>query len=90
MKNIDVMMIAASIILSATIQPAMAKETPAEKAIVKGNDAKRSIKRGAHRVEEALCMKSDFSCGVEKVKNRTLEAKDSTVDKTKEIKNKIN
>lgn len=90
MKNIEVMMLAAGLMLSVSTQHAFAKERQSEKTTAKANNVKRSMKKGIHRTEEAICMKGDFSCGVDEAKNRTIEAKDATVDKTKETYKKIN
>lgn len=90
MKKSQMMLFAAGLMVIVSTQYAFAEETAGEKISTKAHDVKRSIKKGAHRTTEALCMKGDFDCGVDKVKNRTLEAKDSTVDKTREIKKKMN
>ena len=74
---------------STITQVAYAEETTTEKIKVKAHDAKRAIRKSANRVEEIICMKGDVKCASMKMKNRTLEAKDATVDGVKEIKNKI-
>lgn len=66
-----------------------AEETMGEKVTDSAKDAKRAIKKGAHRVEEAVCMKGDAKCLAEKAKHRGTEAMDATKDKASEIKNKV-
>lgn len=66
-----------------------ADETINEKAAAGANGAKRVAKKGAHRVSEALCTKGDVKCAGEKVENRAEEVKDSVVDGSKKLKNKI-
>lgn len=66
-----------------------AAETVGEKAEAAGNDAKRTVKKGAHRVEEATCLQSDAKCLAEKAKHRAEEAGDYTKDKAKEVKNSV-
>jgi hypothetical protein len=48
--------------MSAVSSVAGADETLGEKAEVKAKDAKRSVKRTAHRVEEKVCLKDDAAC----------------------------
>jgi hypothetical protein len=86
MTNLKIVFVALSL---ATAFGAFADETVSEKVAVAGKDAGRSIKKGAHRTSEALCMKGDLKCTGDKVKNRVIEAKDATVDGASEIKNKI-
>ena len=74
--------------LCLALTPAFAAETTPEKAKVIKNDAGRGVKKGAHRVEEAVCMKSDAACLAEKAKHRTGEAVEATGDKASELKNK--
>lgn len=68
---------------------ANADETVGEKVSASGNTAGRALKKGANRVEEAACAKSDVGCAADKVKNRAVETKDSVVDGAKEVGNKI-
>ena len=68
---------------------AHAEETTGEKIKADAKDAKRSIKKGAHRIAEKVCMKSDAKCLADKVKHRASEAKDATKDKASQIKNKV-
>lgn len=68
---------------------ALAVETASEKEVSNMKTAGRTIVKGTHRVQEAFCLQDDLACLAKKVKNRTLEAKDATVDGTKEIINKI-
>jgi hypothetical protein len=90
MKNFEMMFVAAAILLTANSPMASAKETTDEKISAVAHDAKRGVKKAAHRVEEALCAKGDVTCAGKKVENRVIEAKDATVDKATEVKNKIN
>lgn len=67
-----------------------AEETVGEKTEATVNNAKRAVKKGAHRVEEAVvCAEGDLKCAQKKVANRTKEAAQYVKDKAKEIKNKI-
>lgn len=68
--------------------PAMAQST-GEKVKATGNDIKREVKKGAHRVEEAVCTGTKAECEAQKLKNRATEAKDSVVDGAKELKDKV-
>lgn len=60
-----------------------------EKAADKGRDAKRAVKKGYNRTKEAVCMDSDAECAAKKAGHRIEETKDKAVDKTKELKNKV-
>lgn len=75
--------------LVGVIGMAYADETVGEKAQATGNDAARAVKKGAHRVEEAACAKSDTQCLADKAKHRAEEATDYTKDKASEIKNDV-
>lgn len=66
-----------------------ADETVKEKAQAVGQDIKRGVKKGAHRVEEAVCPDSDAECMAKKAKHRVEEGADYTKDKAKEIKNDV-
>ena len=66
-----------------------AEETMGEKAKDTMKDAKRSVKKGAHRVEEAVCAKSDAKCLAEKAKHRASEGGDAVSDKAEELKNNV-
>lgn len=68
---------------------AHSEETLGEKASAAGNDAGRSVKKGAHRVQEAVCADSDTKCLAEKAKHRAQEGTDYTKDKAKELKNDV-
>ncbi|MEN0058633.1 MAG: hypothetical protein AAGB31_07345 [Bdellovibrio sp.] len=66
-----------------------AMETAKDKTKKAGRDAKRVAKKGAHRVQEAVCMEGDLKCAAKKAKNRVEEGADATVDKGKEVKDKL-
>lgn len=68
--------------------PAFAQST-GEKVKDGVNDTGREIKKGGHRVEEALCTGTKAECAKEKMKNRGVEAKDATKDKATELKDKV-
>lgn len=68
---------------------AHADESTGEKAQATTNHVKRSIKRGAHRAEEKVCMKSDAECLAEKAKHRASEAGEYTKDKANETLDKV-
>lgn len=67
----------------------LAEETMGEKANVVKNDAKRAVKKAAHRVQEAVCADSDAECLAKKAKNRAVEATEAAVDKASEVKNQL-
>lgn len=71
------------------IPSAIAEETILEKTQTAGNATARAIKKGANRVSEAVCNKGKAACAGEKIKNRAKETKDSVIDGTEELKNKI-
>lgn len=79
-------MICALVGFAATVH---AEETAGEKTKVMANDTKRAMKKGAHRTEEMVCMKSDAKCLAEKAKHRASEAGDAVSDKASEVKNKV-
>ena len=68
---------------------AKADETITEKVEAAGNTTSRAVKKGAHRISETVCTKSDVACAAEKAQNRAVEAKDSVVDGAKKVGNKI-
>jgi hypothetical protein len=68
---------------------AHAEETVGEKTAATANDAGRAVKKGAHRVQEAVCAKSDAKCLAQKAKHRGEEAMEYTGDKAKELKNTV-
>jgi hypothetical protein len=63
--------------------------TVGEKTADKARDAKRATKKGVNRVKEAVCMEGDVECAAKKAKHRVEEATDATVDKAKEVKDKV-
>lgn len=66
-----------------------AEETMGDKASATANDVKRAAKKGADKTSEALCTEGDAKCAARKLKHRGTEAKDATVDKVEDTKNKI-
>ena len=68
---------------------AQADQTVKEAAAATANDAKRGVKKGANRVEEALCAKDDAKCLAEKAANRAQEGKDAVVDGTKKAADSV-
>jgi hypothetical protein len=68
---------------------AHAEETTGEKAAAKGNDAKRSMKKSAHKMEEAVCAEGDAKCAAKKAGHKGTEAGDAVKDKAKEGVNKV-
>lgn len=76
--------------LGALANAVFAEETVGEKTEATVNNAKRAVKKTAHKVEEAVvCAKDDLKCAQKKAANRTKEAAQYVKDKAKEIKNKI-
>lgn len=65
------------------------EETVGEKAKSTTQDVKRSMKKGAHRVKEAVCAEGDMKCLGEKAKHRAEEGKDFVKDKATETKDKV-
>ena len=76
-------------LLTLTGAPVMAQQSVPEKGKVVGNDVKRETKKGAHRVEEAVCTGTKAECESKKLKNRGTETKDTVVDKAEETKDKV-
>ncbi len=76
-------------LMLATGLSAMAEETMAEKTEAKAHNVKRSMKKGAHRTQEAVCMEGDVKCMEKKAAHRMEEAKDYTKDKASEAKNAV-
>lgn len=79
----------ATFIISVAAQIALAGESTGEKVQSKAREAKRGVKKGVNRMQEAACAEGDLKCAALKVKHRAGEAKDATVDKTKELKDKV-
>ena len=68
--------------------PAVA-QTAGEKVDEKGNDVKRAVKKGANRVEEAVCTGTKAECAAKKGKHRVEETKDKVVDEGKKAVDKV-
>ncbi len=68
---------------------AYSAETIGEKTNASVNDAKREVKKTAHRGEEKMCEKTDKNCFAKKASHRTSEAADYAKDKAKERTNMI-
>lgn len=79
----------AALIIVGFATSAQAAETMGEAATAKAHDVKRSMKKGMHRAQEALCAKGDVECLKQRAENRAKEAKDYTKDKAEEVKNKV-
>ncbi len=79
--------LAASFTLTAA--PSHAEETWGEKGASKGRDAKRAVKRGVNRVDEAFCMEGDVKCAAEKAGHRMEETADTVKDKARGVKDKV-
>lgn len=89
MKTTGLIVFLITFTLSTMLQIAFADETITEEIVANSNDAKRGLKKGAHRAQEALCMDGDVECAARKAKNRLIEAGDAASDTASEIKNKI-
>ena len=85
--------ILATIVLFGFLGFASAEETAAEKVKDSANTVKRSVKKGVHRAEEAVCgtLTGDnkVECLAKEAKNRVIEAKDVVVDKAAKVKNAV-
>lgn len=77
------------LLIAAVASPSFATETVSEKAAVKGRAVKREMKKGAHRVNEAFCTEGDAKCAMKKAGHRVQEESEEMVDKTKELKDKM-
>lgn len=66
-----------------------AERTTGEAASATANDAKRSMKKGANRVKEAVCMEGDAKCLAKKAKHRAEEGADTVKDKAHEVKDQV-
>ncbi len=64
-------------------------QSAVEQAKATGNDVKREVKKGGHRVEEAVCMAGDAACAAKKAKHHAIETRDTVVDKAKATKDKL-
>lgn len=89
MKKTGLVVFLMTFLLSTMFQIAYADETVVEKIQSNSNDAKRGLKKGAHRTQEVLCMDGDLECAARKAKNRLIEAGDATADAASKVKNKI-
>ncbi len=89
MKITGLIVFFTTFLVSTMFQIAFADETITEEIVANSNDAKRSLKKGAHRAQEVLCMDGDLECAARKAKNRLIEAGDATSDAASELKNKI-
>lgn len=80
MKSVMTLMLAG--FLFAPISFAHAEETVAEKAKETATDVKKSVKKGAHRVQEKGCelVNGKMKCLGDKIKNRGTEVKDEVKD----------
>lgn len=75
-------------VVGSLMEVVTAEETVGEKIETSANNAKRSIKREAHKIDESLCKKGSAECLGKQIKNRATELKDATVDGVKDLKNK--
>ena len=89
MKNTGIFVFILTFILGTAVQVAFADETISEGVSATSNDAKRNLKKAAHRAEELFCANGDVECGARLAKNRMIEVKDEAVDGAEKIKNKI-
>ncbi len=64
-------------------------QTAGEKVDATANDGKRAVKKGANRVDEALCTGTKAECAAKKGKHRVGEKKDEVVDGTKKAVDKV-
>ncbi len=85
MRKVLAMLAAMGLLMSL----AQAEETVGESAKATGNTVVRKMKKGGHRMQEAVCMEGDLKCAAEKGKHRVHEAGDAIGDKAKEVKNKV-
>ena len=58
-----------------------AEQTTSDKATEAAKDTRRAAKKGAHRVQEALCAEGDTVCLAKKVKHRAEEGVETVKDK---------
>ncbi len=84
MKNILL-----TVVVALASSPVLAAESVSENINAKTNNAKRTIKKGAHRAHEAVCMEGDLKCAARKAKNRAVEGKDYVGDKASEMGDKM-
>ncbi len=85
MRKVLAMLTAMGILMSL----AHAEETVGESAKATGNTVVRKMKKGGHRMKEAVCMEGDLKCAAEKGKHRVNEAGEAVSYKAKEVKNKV-
>lgn len=75
--------------LMAGVSYSHAEETVGEKVSSTAKDAKRGLKKGANRVQEAVCMKSDAKCLAQKAGNRMEEGGSTVKDKAVDVKESV-
>jgi hypothetical protein len=68
---------------------ALGDQTGGEKAAAEGNNAKRTVKKKWHHMQEATCSKGDAECAAKKVGHRGSEAGEYMGDKAKEGADKV-
>ncbi|MBO9668351.1 MAG: hypothetical protein J7501_16245 [Bdellovibrio sp.] len=87
MKLINTLLISGIIFAtSASFAEDTAKESSTTEAVKDAaHDAKRAVKKGAHRVEEKTCemVNGKMQCVAKKAANRVEETKDEAVDMVK-------
>ena len=85
MKKIVATVLAMGLLMSL----AHAEETVGESVKATGHDMTRKMKKGAHRMEEAVCNEGDMKCAAKKLKHRAQETGNTIEDKAKETKDKV-
>lgn len=68
---------------------AHATETVGESVSNAGKSAGASMKKGAHRVQEAFCAEGDLKCAAKKGKHRLNEGGTGLKNKATEVKDKV-
>lgn len=82
-------LLATVLALGLMVTVAHAEETVGESAKATGNTMARKMKKGGHKMKEAMCMEGDVKCAAEKGKHRVQEAGEAVGDKAKEVGNKV-
>ena len=78
-----------SLLMLAGVSFVHAEETVGEKASAGAHNAKRSMKKGMHNVQEAVCAEGDAKCLAKKAGHKMEEGGDYVKDKAVEGKDKV-
>lgn len=78
-----------SLLMLAGVGFAHAEQTVSEKTNASAHNVKRSMKKGVHKVQEAVCSEGDAKCLAKKGSHKMEEGGDYVKDKTNEGVDKV-